>query len=332
MLAEFGKSPNYLVVDGRPVISTYSGTRQWGSALVEKLAEGGVRPFFVPNYQYLSSFPWARNYSMPSADFLDRLYREDPELDGYFFFGPDLGYKSPPTYGRIVAEQSKLAGKVAMTGISPFYRGLRGNFRVFESGGFEGMAAQWTAAIESGADWVEIVTWNDWGEATYVAPYGGPREQDLWNYHWGPLLSHEGFLDASDYFIEWFKSAKPPKIERDRIFYFYRLHAKTTEGIASPDSGEQGRPRGWQDLDDRLYITAFLTRPLTVDATIGDRHASASLDSGVTHRRFDIGEGAVSLSVRDARGVIATKQLEFPITRLGQIGNFNYFSGEIALP
>jgi glucan endo-1,3-alpha-glucosidase len=224
MLSEFGEHPNYFRVNHRPVISSYSGSPKWGFDMAKKLNDRGIEPLLILNYQYLSDFPFAKNYITPTAGFLDRLYAENPILDGYFFFALDLGYKPAPTVIPLVAERSRAAGKISMVGISPFYRGLRGNFRVFEGGGFRGMAAQWMAAIQSGVNWVEIVTWNDWGEATYVAPFGEPRDQDLWNYQWGPLLAHVGFLDASAYFIDWFKTGVAPAIQNDRIFYFYRLH------------------------------------------------------------------------------------------------------------
>lgn len=332
MLVELSKSPAYLTVDGRPVVSTYSGVADWGGKLIKQLAPSHIKPFIVPNYQYLSHAFWARNFAPPTARFLDQVYRDFPETDGYFVFGPDLGYITPPLDGAIVAERSRVANKVSMVGISPYYRGLGINYRVFESGGFAGMAAQWTSAIEAGANWIELVTWNDWGESTYLAPYGGITDQNVWNYHWGPLLSHEAFLKASRYFIDWFKSSKRPEIDHPSIYYFYRLHPKSAYGIALPDTGEQGRPKGARDLVDGIYVTAFLPKPLTVNVTVDCRLQSATLAAGVQHHRFEMAEGPITIEVRDKDRVIARKQLEFPITKLGQIGNFNYFAGEVPLP
>lgn len=332
MLIELSTSPAYLRVGGRPVVSTYSGAPEWGASLRERLSSSGIRPFLVPNYQYLTDKPWSRNYSRPTAQFLDYLFRDHPDIDGYFVFGPDLGFLKPPTDGPLVATRSKRTNRLSMVGISPYYRGLRGNFRVFESGGFQGMAAQWEAAIQSDANWIEIVTWNDWGESSYVAPYGDIRGQDLWHYHWGPLLSHEAFLKASRYYIDWFKSSRRPLIEHPSIYYFYRLHPKSASGIASPDTSEQGRPAGWQDLVDCICVTTFLPRPLTVNVTIGDHRQSATIPAGVQHHMFEMSDGPAFITVLDEGRPIAEKQLEFPITKTGQVGNFNYFAGEIPLP
>ena len=332
IVAEFAQHPNYYRIGDRPVVSSYSGSPAWGRELKAQLARRGIDPFFVPNYQYLSDLPLAPNYITPTARFLDRLYRQNPELDGYFFFALELGYKAPLVTIPTVAERSRAAGKISMVGISPFYRGMWHNSRVFEGGGFQGMAAQWRAAIAAGADWVQIVTWKDWAEATYVAPFGAPTERTLWNNHWGPLLAHVKFLEASEYFIDWFKSGRPPPIARDRLFYFYRPHLKDALGIVDPSTGERGRPRGWPDLDDRLYVTAFLTRPLALDAVIGGRAHAATLSRGLIHVDFPLAAGPITLALRDGAHILTTKTLEFPVTASAEIGNFNYFAGEMELP
>ena len=38
-----------------------------------------------------------------------------------------------------------------MAGVTPCYRGLGGNYRVYESRGFEGLAQQWAGAIRDQA-------------------------------------------------------------------------------------------------------------------------------------------------------------------------------------
>jgi hypothetical protein len=69
-----------------------------------------------------------------------------------------------------------------------------------------------------------------------------------------------------------------------------------------------------------------------VNLIVDGREQTSSLAAGVHHHRFEMAEGPLILEVRDEERVVARKQLEFPITKLGQIGNFNYFAGEIRLP
>ena len=44
---------------------------------------------------------------------------------------------------RLLARTWLGSGKLFMAGITPYYRGLGGNYRVYDSNGFEGMALQW---------------------------------------------------------------------------------------------------------------------------------------------------------------------------------------------
>lgn len=85
VMTEFGNRPNYFRIAERPVVSTYSGSPRWGKDLFSGLEQNGMKPFLVPNYQYLSEHRWARNHNIPTASFLDELYRDNPILAGYFF-------------------------------------------------------------------------------------------------------------------------------------------------------------------------------------------------------------------------------------------------------
>jgi hypothetical protein len=41
--------------------------------------------------------------------------------------------------------------------------------------------AQWTAALESGADWALVMTWNEWWENTQIEPSQRYGETYLWH-------------------------------------------------------------------------------------------------------------------------------------------------------
>jgi len=225
---------------------------------------------------------------------------------------------------------AKSLDKTSMMGIAPYYKGFGpNNARVFENNGFESMRSQWIAAIEGGADWVELVTWNDWGESTYLAPFGGPRDRDVLNYHWGPLLSHEGFLRASRYYIDWFRSGKKPAIRVDSVFYFYRLHPKTAEATINLRNGEIGQPTGAARLNDRIFFTAFLTAPATLLVTVGGVRATVSLKAGISNVSVPMRLGSIIVTMRRGDVTIKSKRLEFPIVADGRSGNFNYFSGSL---
>ncbi|WP_439358117.1 endo-1,3-alpha-glucanase family glycosylhydrolase [Bradyrhizobium sp. DASA03007] len=329
----FYQHPNYLAHDGKPVVSTFGGTSDWGSKLKAALRDKGIEVFFVPFLYYAHSDVLSHlDASGRNAYIVKRALAESPSLDGYFYFGaansdPRLA-RELLTIGKIV----KTNGLLSMLGISPFYKGFGPrNSRVFESHGFESMQAQWLSAIGSQADWVEIVTWNDWGEATYVAPFGEPKDQEVWGTHWGKLLAHDRFLEASSYYMRWFKEGRPPPISEDRIYYFYRVHPKSALGYTGQDETALGRPSGSDDLDDQIYITSFLGQQVELKLNVGLTAHTVSLPAGVSTARIPMALGEIHLSAFRNGTEVARKQLEFPITNDGSVGNFNYFAGDLKL-
>jgi hypothetical protein len=198
---------------------------------------------------------------------------------------------------------------------------------MFESAGFFSMQQQWRAAIEEGTDWVELITWNDWGESTYLAPVGSPADRDIWQdvfpSSWGRLLSHDGFLGASQYYISWFKHGTPPAIERDELFYFYRIHPETL----------RPRPRTMSLLLDRIFLTSFLSRSVALTVTSGKVQTTVNLPDGTGFASVPLFAGRVGFTAFDEGGnVIGMKTAEELIYRYPDFGIYNYFSGVFVLP
>jgi len=317
MVETFRNHPNQFRWQGKPVLSTFGG----GAAqteFVKKEFSGGRAIVYVPFYYPV---PAAEN---PGAAGVDQVFNANPSLDGFFNFGAAGTPKAINATNALAAKRWLGAGKIFMSPVSPFYRGLKGNYRVFDPLGFQGMASEWLSAITNNASWVELTTWNDWGESSYVAPFGAPANTKLWNGHWGGMLSHVAFLDASRYYIDWFKTGAPPAIATDRLFYFYRLHPKNVAGPAVP--GQTGFPSGGEGLQDKVFVTAFLSQPGKVTVQSGTERQTFDLPAGVHHVDipFQMGRPRVTLT-RGWRTVI-DKAGELPITNEGW-SNFNYFSG-----
>lgn len=328
-MMEYKDHPNYLRVGGRPVITTYGQTGEWGRAVRAALKARGVEIFLVPFYKPGLRDIGARLEPLGAPVYTTRrAMAENPEIEGYFqFFGP---LDKPPLVAASVREVIRLVrerGKLAMMGIAPYYRGLANNSRVFEFDGFELMQTQWLAAIEGGADWIEFVTWNDWGEATYVSP----ASPDTYNGRWGRILPHTAYLEASRYYIDWFRHGSPPAISQDRIFYFYRLHPKTASGYTELNEKGIGRPKGWEKLNDRLFFTAFLTASATLEVRIGQDSTTLELPAGVSNHSVPMALGAISWRMSRGGQEMAQGRLDEDITEDGRRGSFNYTSGALGL-
>jgi hypothetical protein len=329
----FGSRESYFKLNGKPVVSSYGGDPDWAAEVRRLLKQAGIEIVLVPCWDYTRGDLRVRLDPRKTLEYriFDRAISEAPGIDGFFNFGVGDTVKNEVASTRYITQKLKALGKISMMGVAPYYKGFGVNSRVFEYDGFSGMAEQWRAAIEAGVDWVEIVTWNDWGEASYVAPFGAAEDQDLWNYHWGPLLAHDKYLDASAYYIDWFKTGVKPQIKCDRIFYFYRIHQKDRDALVDLTTGATGRPAGWQALDDKIFFSTFVKRELSASLSVGSATQSLEFPKGVANLSVPMSPGKIQIEVKDHGRLVARKTLEFPITDDAKRGNFNYFAGEVRL-
>jgi hypothetical protein len=89
------------------------------------------------------------------------------------------------------------------------------------------MRKLWLDAINvSHPDMVEIITWNDFVEGTYVSPIDDPNKYQFANFLFVPGVplftqgyfhTHYGATDFLKYYIEWYKTGIEPRVQRDAI-------------------------------------------------------------------------------------------------------------------
>jgi glucan endo-1,3-alpha-glucosidase len=319
--------PSQFRIDGRSVLSTFGGQggedHEEGRRLIRSAQDAGA--FFVPFY-----YPNPNMTELPTEAHVAQLVHDFPDMDGYFFFGAAGTGQQIARCNAMHAAAWRGLGKVFMAGITPCYRGSRGNFRCFETRGFEGMAQEWEGAIRSDATWVELVTWNDWGESTYLAPFGRPSETSLWGGHYGgKMLSHVAYLDASRYYIEWFKTGKPPAISEDNLFYFYRLHPARLPITVNPadETGGRGSPQGADSLLDHLFVTMFLTAPAQLSLHSGATSKTYDLPAGVHHVSMPFEPGTQRFVLQRDGKPVFDKIGEHEISRTDAASRCNFFSG-----
>ena len=334
MVLTYGNHPNQLRYAGKAVLSSFSGNDAWGQAIRAKIRErNGPEIFFVPFF-YPSGFHGMFQsgfHEMRTAADVQSLIKDNPDIDGYFYFGaagtPDFLADTI----RLNAERWPAHDKLFMAGIAAYYRGIGSNYRIFESNGYENLVKQWQAAITSNAQWVEIVTWNDWAEDTYLASLDAADAKSLRMEEWGELLSHDGFREATRYFIEWFKTGKQPAVKRERILYAYRLHTKNAFGHPFPGQPTLAKPRGVENLVDGLHVLAFLEKPAELLVRMGSRSERLEVSGGMNLMSVPMGIGEVSFEVVRDGAVIAEKNGEFPISDTDGGGNYNTLTGEILI-
>lgn len=326
ILATVRGLPNQFRWQGRPVLSTFAGEgahNESGGPLTRQAhALGAV---FVPYF-----YPRPNITEQPTPEHAAQLLRTFPDIDGFFYFGAAGDGAQIARSNDALAKTFLGAGKIFMAGITPYYRANGGNYRLFETRGFEGMAREWEGAIADGATWVELVTWNDWNESSYLAPFGPPAETRLWGGHFGPkMLSHAGYLDASRYYITWFKTGRRPPIVQDRLFYFYRLHPKGLDATVEAEDASKGRgrPAGADNLIDNVFVTTFLKAPAQLLITSGARRQAFTVSAGVHHVSMPFAPGPQHFVLRRGGQTILDKTGEHQISATDASSRFNYFSG-----
>jgi glucan endo-1,3-alpha-glucosidase len=79
-------------------------------------------------------------------------------------------------------------------------------------------------------DIIEIVTWNDYGESSYIGPIAGAQPNSQ---AWVDGFDHTAWLNMTAYYAEAFKTGVYPTIAEDKIYMWTRPHSKDAD---APDS------------------------------------------------------------------------------------------------
>ena len=178
-------------------------------------------------------------------------------------------------------------------------------------------------------------TWNDWAEKTYVAPFGPPGGTKIGDGNdpgYGPInYAHVAYLDASRYYIDWFKSGKQPRITQDRLFYFYRTEPKAATGkqfAASEMRRGIKAISGSDGLEDSAFVTCFLAKPARLTIHSGATARAFIVPAGVHHFSMPFALGAQRFTLTRNGRVVKEKIGEHAVADRQGETRYNYFAGE----
>ncbi|KAL0946528.1 hypothetical protein HGRIS_012737 [Hohenbuehelia grisea] len=136
---------------------------------------------------------------------------------------------------------------------------------------------------------VEMVTWNDYGESDYFGPIKGAQPDGT---TWATGFPHTAWFDMSQYYITAFKTGSYPAITKDVVYFWARPHPAGITASGDPI----GKPQGWDWLEDSLWAVVFATSS-----------ASVTLQSGNIQNTFNVGAGVSKLKIQLAPGQITVK-------------------------
>ncbi|AWZ18138.1 MULTISPECIES: glycoside hydrolase family 71 protein [unclassified Streptomyces] len=295
-LADLAAAPAaHRLPDGRLVVSPFKAEAKspaWWSQVMDVLeSRHGVRTALVPLF----------------LDYGANGERFAPISHGF----SEWGSRSYVGQDGAAADVRKAhgMGKIWMQPVS--VQDARPNQGIYdEAGNTATLRTTWNRAIEDGADWVQLTTWNDYSEGTQFAP-----------------SQHNGhaYLDLSSYYLAKFKTGSWPKIVRDTLY----LTSRTQFAAADP-TGDQSLVmslrKGSAASRDTVEVLSFLTRPASVLRTVGSAKGTYEAPAGVHSELLPLTPGTSSATVvRDGKAGAGVRLL-YPADRKVEVQDLQYYA------
>ncbi len=244
---------SYRLSDGRLVVSAFDAGLNppgWWQSVLAKLNAQGTEVAFVPTF-----LAW------PAAEsaFAALSY-------GFGKWGTATieGAQSMQGDANTI---HKSYGKLFMMPVGPQQFRPK-DFLYWEAGNSSAFRDAWTSSIQGDADWVQLVTWNDYSESGQIAPFTDATLQ---------RTIGTGYYNLNGYYAAWFLTGQQPQITHDVLYYFYRREATTA--AAPKQSHIAGSATGTAAND--IELLAFLTSPGVLKITIGAKTYTQNAAAGV---------------------------------------------------
>jgi hypothetical protein len=332
-IAQYASQSAQLIVDGKVFASSFAGD---GLDVATMRSAAGVDVF------------WAPNFHPGEGDFT----QVDAALN--WMAWPSNGNNKAPTPGANVTVEdgdssyiSALAGKPYIAPVSAWFSTHYGpevsyskNW-VFPSDllWFE----RWNDILTLGPQYLEIITWNDYGESHYIGPLSSLHYDDG-NSKWTNDMPHDGFLDMAKPFISAYHAGSTSVdsfITSDQLIYWYRPTLRsldcdatdTTMVSANNASGNyfEGRPNGWEDMQDSIFVIAMLTEPGTVTVLSGSNEQSFNAPAGASAFQVGMGVGQQQFALSRGGSTVLSGVSLRDISSICPCGiyNFNAYVGTL---
>ncbi|OEJ34577.1 hypothetical protein BGK67_27460 [Streptomyces subrutilus] len=295
-IARLGAAPAaHRLPDGRLVVSPFKAEEKsaaWWTRVLEILrSEHGVKTAFVPLF----------------LDFAAHADTFAPISHGFSEWG-SRSYVGQEGNTRDVRKAHGM-GKIWMQPVS--VQDARPNQGVYdEAGNTATLRSTWTHAIEDGADWVQLTTWNDYSEGTQFAP---------------SLHNGYAYLDLTSYYLTRFKTGSWPKIVRDTLY----LTARTQFAAADPTGGQSllmAPRKGTAAPRDTVEVLSFLAGPAVVRTAVGSAQDTHDAPAGVHSELLPLKPGTASATVVRGGKDGTRVRLPYAVDRTVEVQDLQYYA------
>ncbi|KAG2420207.1 hypothetical protein HFD88_005007 [Aspergillus terreus] len=335
LLTQYKDHPAYYKHNEKPFVSTFEGAN---NATDWRKIKNETDCFFVPDWTSIGPRK-AANHSV---------------IDGLFSW--DAWPEGPRAINTTADKEfiAALDGRAYMMPVSPwFYTNMPGFDKNWVWRGDNLWHDRWQQVFELEPEFVQIISWNDYGESHYIGPlrdngyvaFGASHGKSPFNY--AQNMTHDAWRTLLPYYIDQYKSADNKTtlpIVNETAVAWYRLHpgdACRTGGTTgnAPNQGQREYPPA-TILEDRIFYSALLNSSSEVKVKVGDSEATGTWDSvpdggkGIYHGSVPFnGTGEVRVSVVREGKTVATIEGE-PITSdcpsSKGIQNYNAWVGQSA--
>ncbi|KAL9608103.1 MAG: hypothetical protein Q9167_007041 [Letrouitia subvulpina] len=330
IIKQYASEPAQLKVGSKIFVSSFAGDEL---EIETVRSAAGMDLFLAPNFQPAS------------------VAKVDGALN-WMAWPNDGNNKAPKNGNNVTIEDgdqayiSALSGKPYIAPVSPWFSTHFGpevsyskNF-VFPSNLL--WWQRWTDILILEPQYVEIITWNDYGESHYVGPLSSPHTDDGAS-KWANDMPHDGWLEMAKPFISAYKAgSKSVSVDEDKIIYWYRPNPKSINcdptdttmgpgGGGSPGNYYNGKPDGAETMDDSVFIVSLLKEAGVVRINSGDNEQTFDAPAGAHAFAVEMGIGKQTFALERGSETIlqGTSLKDISNTCLCGIYNFNAYVGSL---
>ena len=182
-----------------------------------------------------------------------------------------------------------------MAGVAPYY------FRSLEPDNWlnaqddDMWLDRWMNLLKVKPSFIEIVTWNDFGESSYV----GPADTQSTEIDYYGNLTHTAFYEMTKVFIKAYKAGQTTinvTAAEENVFFMYRTQPAEINGLQDTADWQQDLPKNASSCKDNVYIFSFLTSPATIYLKSGETTIPLAAPAGVSKGTIPFQYGSQSIA------------------------------------
>ncbi|KAL4784408.1 alpha-1,3-glucanase, partial [Aspergillus varians] len=301
LLKQYVVHPSYYQHEGKPLVSTFEGfqyANDWA----------GIKED-VGDFVFVPDWTSAGPKRAAAVSSVDGLMCWDAWPDGT----DAMNTTEDEQY------MSILGDKLYMMPVSPwFYSNLPQFDKNWVWQGGDLWYTRWQQVLQLNPDFVQILTWNDYGESHYIGPLhedalGILEEADApFNYVEG--MPHDAWRTLLPYLIEQYKEdddkkREKVKFEEEMLTVWYRLSPSSACGTGNTTGNTASQhqnvlPPG-QVLKDKVFYSALLDKTADVHVSIGGENGTAGWTNTPDDEKKGVYHGSVDIGDREG-GVVVT--------------------------